>query len=571
MDVFLSIARNVALLISLAFIYSIFIPTLLRAPRMVQSSATGILFGFFAIMTMLDPIPLPDGVFFDSCSVILMVAAIVGGLRGGGIALLIAGFYRWQLGGATMMTGFGAMITSVLIGVIYHRVTKGNVHFLWGALAMGVLLVFVNSAWAFTLFDAFMVLKRVTLPAIILYPVATYILMWLISLSYQRIELIDALWQSEQRQQAMFEQTPLAIMFIRPDGIIEDINSAMETLLALPKLSVIGRHYRQIDLGKDTQLDVEKMARLIQSSGKGELARASFELGHDGKKLIMDTTFLPLKNEQGEVSLIVVEAHNITDEVNSKQNQLALAFERERNQILQHLIADASHHLRTPLSIIGSSTYLIRRQLQSVSVVSDTMLEKIQSQFQRLDDARVDLNEIVEDLLNLMRLDNASQYNFVNEDFVQFVRAQTASYDSVAVTKDLTFEAILPDYEIPIEMVSDAMSRLVQNLVENGLRYTPAGGKVTLKLEAVDKQAVLTVSDTGIGIPEDELSRIFDRFYRASNALNQSRKGTGLGLSITKKTVELHKGEIRIQSEVGKGTTFTVTLPMAEVNALVAS
>jgi len=574
MDVFLSIARNVTLLLALAFVYTLFIPLLRRFPQFIQDCGTGVIFGMFAVLTMLDSTALFEGVFFDSRHVILMAAAMVGGVRGGSIALLISGIYRWYDGGIGLFPGIGSMVTALLIGVIYYRLTDGDIHLRWGHLVTGMLLAFVPMVWVLTLPDGIglTLLPRIALPYFILYPATTFVLMWMISLSYQRLELTEALSRSERRQRAIFDQTPLAILFLKPDGTIENVNSSMAQLVEQEYWQLLGKHFRDVNWNWDEngQDTVEIVADMIQSARNGQFTRTSFELVRNDKALVMDTTCLPLTDEKGNVSLIIIEAHNITDELSSKQHQLALEFERERNQILQHLIADASHHLRTPLSIIGSSTYLIKRQMQMLEVIKDPIMEKVQGQFARMEEARIDLNEIVEDLLNLMRLDNSSQYKFVTLDMVQFVRDYVESYYGVASSNKQTFEAHFPDEPMLVNMVTEVLRRVVQNLVENGLRYTPEGGTITLTLESTATDAVLKVSDTGIGIPEDELPRIYDRFYRASNALAKSRKGTGLGLAITKKTVELHDGSIEIESEVGVGTTFIVKLPLVEPIALEA-
>jgi signal transduction histidine kinase len=121
----------------------------------------------------------------------------------------------------------------------------------------------------------------------------------------------------------------------------------------------------------------------------------------------------------------------------------------------------------------------------------------------------------------------------------------------------------LPETPLPFLATEEDMHWLLGNLLENGVKYTPSGGRVRLELRAGESQITLVVSDTGIGISPEALPHIFEEFYRAANAKATGREGTGLGLSLVKRIVDLYQGEVHVQSEPGKGTTFTVTLPRA--------
>jgi len=115
----------------------------------------------------------------------------------------------------------------------------------------------------------------------------------------------------------------------------------------------------------------------------------------------------------------------------------------------------------------------------------------------------------------------------------------------------------------PINIISncDQLYRLISNLIVNAIQHTPTGGKVTVVLDRSDNYAVIKVQDTGIGIPQQEIARIFDRFYRVNSDRSRSSGGSGLGLAIARAIVQAHQGNFNVQSELGKGSTFTVQLP----------
>jgi two-component system phosphate regulon sensor histidine kinase PhoR len=125
----------------------------------------------------------------------------------------------------------------------------------------------------------------------------------------------------------------------------------------------------------------------------------------------------------------------------------------------------------------------------------------------------------------------------------------------------VTVTPSLPDAPIPFRATEEDMHRVVGNLLENAVKYTPSGGTVSVALRAEDSRVTLVVSDGGIGIAPEALPHIFEEFYRAANVKAMGTEGTGLGLSLVKRIVDLYQGEVRVESELEKGTTFTVTLP----------
>jgi two-component system OmpR family sensor kinase len=219
-------------------------------------------------------------------------------------------------------------------------------------------------------------------------------------------------------------------------------------------------------------------------------------------------------------------------------------------------LCDAAHELRTPLAATSATVESALLMSQINTDETRDILQTIQRQNQRL-------TTLVVDLLMLARLDRQAQklqceiccLNDIISDLIEEFAAM-ATTAGVKLTS-----SILEPQSLNIIGNSDQLYRLFSNLIVNAIQYTPTGGEVTIFLDANDYNAVIKVQDTGIGIPKHELTRIFDRFYRVSSDRSRISGGSGLGLAIVQAIVHAHQGKLNVQSELGKGSTFTVQLP----------
>ncbi len=220
---------------------------------------------------------------------------------------------------------------------------------------------------------------------------------------------------------------------------------------------------------------------------------------------------------------------------------------------MRRFVADASHELRTPISVIRGEADVALSQERSPA-------EYRESLGVILDEARR-LSRLVDDLLNLARADAGhvllqTQDFYLNELLAECCR----SVQGLANTRGLQLEC-LPGNDLQFTGDERLLRRLVINLLDNAIRYTPAGGRVTAALEAGETGVRLRVSDTGIGIAPDDAARVFERFYRAGEARSRQDGGFGLGLAIVRWIAESHRGTVECASRPGHGSTFTVTLP----------
>jgi signal transduction histidine kinase len=227
---------------------------------------------------------------------------------------------------------------------------------------------------------------------------------------------------------------------------------------------------------------------------------------------------------------------------------------RRVDAVRRDFVANASHELKTPAATIQAAAETIR----TAALDDPEVIPRFAAQLER---EAVRLARIVSDLLDLSRLESGSDLGeIVALDAV--IRDEGERFEDRAAEAgvDLTIHAL----GVPrLHGSGRDLALLVRNLVDNAIRYTRPGGRVEVMLGADDGEVVLTVRDTGLGIPQRDLPRIFERFYRVDRARSRETGGTGLGLSIVRHVVENHGGRISVESELGRGSAFEVRLPAA--------
>jgi len=227
---------------------------------------------------------------------------------------------------------------------------------------------------------------------------------------------------------------------------------------------------------------------------------------------------------------------------------------KKLEQIRKDFVANVSHELKTPItSIKGFSETLLDGAMDN----REALVEFLQIILKESDR----LQSLIQDLLDLTKLE---QHNFslVKEpiNIVDSLEEVSKLLANKAEAKSLILDFKRPGEEVWIEGDRARLIQVFMNLISNAISYTPSGGKVSVFVENKEKDVLVSIADTGIGIERSEIPRIFERFYRVDRARSRNSGGTGLGLAIVKHLVELHKGLIKVESEVGKGTTFTILL-----------
>lgn len=242
------------------------------------------------------------------------------------------------------------------------------------------------------------------------------------------------------------------------------------------------------------------------------------------------------------------ELNSLSNEFNDLINRLQTS-ENKRSQF----VSDASHELKTPLASI---------KLLSDSILQNEMdIETIKEFVGDIGKEADRLNRMSQKLLSLSKAETQSESNqeitYIAPIIERVIRmlSENARNNNISIIKEL-------EKDCPIQILEDDLSQIIFNLLENGIKYNRTNGKLEIVLTQIDGNAILRIADTGIGIPEDSLSHIFERFYRVDKARSRSTGGSGLGLSIVRNMVEKNKGKISVESTVGVGTTFTLSFPI---------
>ena len=264
----------------------------------------------------------------------------------------------------------------------------------------------------------------------------------------------------------------------------------------------------------------------------------------NGEYLSLRVRFALVRRESGFISGLVAVLHDTTEQEKE---------ERERRLF----VSNVSHELRTPLTSVKSHLEALDEGALSEPVAPDFIKVSL--------DETNRMMRMVTDLLHLSRIDNATSHLDVELiNFTAFITFILNRFDKMrGPDEDKKYE-LVRDYPITsvwIEIDTDKMTQVIDNILNNAIKYSPDGGKITVTMKTTDDQMILSISDQGLGIPKQDLPRIFDRFYRVDRARSRAQGGTGLGLSIAKEIIKQHKGFIWAKSIYGKGSTFTIVLP----------
>ena len=264
----------------------------------------------------------------------------------------------------------------------------------------------------------------------------------------------------------------------------------------------------------------------------------------NGEYLSLRVRFALIRRESGFISGLVAVLHDTTEQEKE---------ERERRLF----VSNVSHELRTPLTSVKSYLEALDEGALSEPVAPDFIKVSL--------DETNRMMRMVTDLLHLSRIDNATSHLDVELiNFTAFITFILNRFDKMRGSDEEKKYELVRDYPITsvwIEIDTDKMTQVIDNILNNAIKYSPDGGKITVTMKTTDDQMILSISDQGLGIPKQDLPRIFDRFYRVDRARSRAQGGTGLGLSIAKEIIKQHKGFIWSKSIYGKGSTFTIVLP----------
>ncbi|MFN3239860.1 MAG: ATP-binding protein [Pseudomonadales bacterium] len=345
---------------------------------------------------------------------------------------------------------------------------------------------------------------------------------------------MDSIVESRNQLEAILSGLDEGVVALDRDEQIAHINRAALGLLSLDDTVVGSKVWEAIR--------ITKIQSMLEAALNDDSTEPDQSLVVNDRTLELD--ILTLTSDSGEHEGTILVFQDVT--------------ERDRlDRIRSDFVANASHELKTPLAAIKGIMETVIDDEAMPADVAKRFFHRVLSQTNRL-------NKIVLDLMQLSRFDSYRNQQ-VHRDRVELVREIRQVYSAFKVTAEeqkVSLELELEEEKLHVLGDSEALSQLLSNLVENAIKYSPEDSTVEIRLRREKNLAVIQVEDNGIGISAPEQARIFERFYRVDPARSREMGGTGLGLSIVKHIADLHDGSVEVSSEPGKGSTFTVRLPV---------
>lgn len=368
------------------------------------------------------------------------------------------------------------------------------------------------------------------------------------AIAVHNAQLYGHINQERQRLEAIVNNSGDGVFILNADLTFQQANIAFERMTGWRKEDVIGRPKHEVidwDRLESRDLETALTSGWPQAAANGRPVETLYVEGdlirRDGMKLGIGITYAPLLTAEGRLESIIANARDITN------------F-RKAQEMQSVFISTVHHELRTPIAIIkGYASTLGRDDVEWEQSVIRENMTIIEEEADRL-------TALVEDLLTASKI-QASQALQLNIADTRLERLAARSVGRLAGQSKHKIALSFPDNFPVIQGDEARLRQVIDNLLTNAIKYSPADKTITVGGRFTRKNVTLFVRDEGPGIPQDQIEKIFERFYRIDDKLTRRTQGTGLGLYLAKAIVEAHKGEISVKSQVGSGSTFYFTLP----------
>jgi len=363
----------------------------------------------------------------------------------------------------------------------------------------------------------------------------------------ERIMAVKALQESEELNRSIIETATDAFIGMDSCGLITDWNKQAERIFGIPHKDAIGRSFAETILAPaHGDIYISEIGSFM-ATGRHPFLKEHVELTaihNDGHEFPVQIKVWPIK--LGEEYRFNAFVEDISERMNLQKMK-------------DEFVSTASHELRTPLTTMKEGISQIAEGiLGPTTKEQDEFLNIILEDINRL-------TRIINDLLDMSRIDaEMVSLKIERVDLFDLVNGIFKVFNPRAVEKGLEIRAHFPKERVKVNIDRDKILQVFTNLLDNSIKYTPKG-HIDVTVSGNGNQVECSISDTGKGIPEDELLKIFDKFQQFGKMKNPKEKGSGLGLYIVKKIVELHNGEIRVESQLNKGSKFSFTLPKSQI------
>jgi PAS domain S-box-containing protein len=403
----------------------------------------------------------------------------------------------------------------------------------------------------------------------------------------ERRQMETALREREERFRMMIDVLPQPVVLTKlADNTVMYLNRSGADLFELDEQTALGRKTPQFYANP---ADRDRIFAALERDG--QVYDFEVELRRTGGSTFWAVISASVSEFRGE-QVLLVGLHDITERRQAEQQTLELALEREKIHIMETFIRDASHDFRTPISLLMTSAYLVGKLAQKTKSVAnqldgradsltaeqreqalaeiDALMDRIIEKASTTEDNAKRLEKIVGSMLRVTELEHKLKFEFTVSDINQFVRKVLENLQDQFARKRIRQQVENSPTPLLVKLADWELEQALRNILDNAMLFTPEGGLITVTISLDGGHAVIAVSDSGIGIPEEDLPQIFGHFYRVDEARSTMTGGAGLGLGISKRIVEAHGGSIEVESVLGEGSTFRVFLPLATTEELAA-
>ena len=557
-SIFFGLIHNGALLIAVTIVYDYFWKRDPNLKSIKNQISVGLLVGAASFIIMRTPWVMQEGTIFDTRSVLLSVSGLFFGAIPTIVGMIITIIIRWFDGGSGVVMGITVAITSTAIGLVWRQFVfrKLKLSYFLEILLFSLIVHAIMLA-AVSLLPSgirYHTLTLIWIPTLVIYPIFTLIFSFFLAKRAQFWK-IDRLLRSEQAKlQSYFSLAPDAVFICDNNGGIVQVNSKFEQLFNITQKNQI-----EDSITKYITIEERKvfLTLLRSNDTPNNLGTAQIQFLHPAFPTFHSLVSVTKLNENEFIGII-----KDIDEIINTQKELIISKEKaeESNRIKTKFLSSLNHEIRTPLNaIIGFSDLLKNDPDPSATVEYADIISQ----------NGYNLLHLFESAFELARLQSDESHNLILSTFpisgfmksiLELAHQLKQNYSSKAIEISLSNPSNCQDQSI--ETDKNKLHLLLKSLIENALRFTNEG-KITISFYIKDDTLTISIQDTGIGIPKDKQSIIFDAFRKADETNTGNNPGLGLGLTICIEIVSLLKGHLKLISSPNQGSNFVITLPIA--------
>jgi PAS domain S-box-containing protein len=365
---------------------------------------------------------------------------------------------------------------------------------------------------------------------------------------YEVIKRTQELFLEKNKLSLTLASITDAVITVDLDNRIVVFNKSAENLLGIPSSSAMGKKLNDVISVYENKSEIfpERYIPEHDNSSEGIVyAGDSLKVVCGGREVYVSLVSSHITDDQKVNKGYIISMHDVSEE--KMLDDMKIDF-----------VSMAAHELRTPLTVIRGYASMLQDD------ASDNLTEQQRLSMDRMMISIDNLANLINNLLNVSRIEHGLlKLNLAEADIAGVIQEAVNGLENSAKIKNQKLEFVKEKADFPSLLIDHfRIGEVITNLIGNAITYTKPGGEITVRLEQKDNSVVVSVIDTGEGIPKDALPKLFTKFFRVSGVLEQGSKGTGLGLYISKSIIELHKGQIGVESEIGKGSKFYFILPI---------